>query len=144
MGKWEWRKRNAESHLPSHHCSIRHPLFSIACIQTVEQPCTRKRPPPRRCRAGDAQDVGRFGLGESGEVAELDELGFVGGLLGEGVEGFVEGEQAFVVVGFDGGVRVEQVDALEFAAVFEALFATSVFDKDTAHGLSRCGEEVAT
>jgi hypothetical protein len=88
---------------------------------------------------GDLAEVGGLFGGAAEEVAELDELDFIGIELGEFVEGAVEVEQ-LGAVDVDPGEIVGEGDALASATAHLGLFLASVIDEDHTH--DACGEGV--
>ena len=91
----------------------------------------------------DALDGGRFVEVQPREVDELHQLGFVGILVGESLEGRVE-IQEFVEVfaGHDERRKVVEFDALELAAALEGVFGPGVLHEDPPHRLGGGGEEM--
>ena len=93
---------------------------------------------------GEAQDLGRLGNGQSGEVTELDQAGRVGVFGGQPGESLVEIEQVERVGRHDGS-ELEPFESLPPASATmpPGLLAAGVLDEDPPHGLGGGGEEVA-
>src|SRR5687768_15530886 len=92
-------------------------------------------------RSADAQGFGGLLDRQTGEVAELDELGLFGVFFGELGQGVVEGDQV-VGRGGEGEAGLVEVDAAEAAAAFGSGAAAGLLDEDSAHGLGGGGEEM--
>ena len=111
------------------------------------QPSSRIRPDAIRRASGNVEQLGRFGLSQPGEIAELDQLTRGPIDLFELVERGIEGQQILARVRrFDVQVfefPLMEVHTHQVAAVPQSLLATGTLDEDASHGLSRRREEVA-
>src|SRR5262249_37240780 len=81
----------------------------------------------------DAQGVGNLLKRQLGEVAQFDQLGLAGVLLGQPVQRLAQGEQ-FVCRLFLTGRRRVQVESPTGATVLEAAFAACVVNENSPHG----------
>jgi len=94
------------------------------------------------CSRRDAQALGRLLERQPGEEPHLHQLGLDGVVLGELLQGLVQGQDFLCGAAGQQGVEVGGV-ALPAAAALETALAPRLLDQDAAHGRGGRGEEMA-
>src|SRR5207247_847065 len=109
--------------------------------QLAKQPSPTERPEAVGGAAADAQSFGRFLMGETGKVTQLDESGRVAVVVFQPAQRLVQRDE-IVTTGLGGG-EVGEIDAQPAAAVLVGQLASRLIHEDAAHRLGRGRKEVA-
>src|SRR5882724_4481691 len=117
------------------------PKTSESFLQFLIKPGAGVGPDSLGRAFGNFQQPRRLDIRQTGKETQLDQLGAEWITRRQFLQRLVHRQQ-MAVVAQDRNVESGHVNALQFAAVFDALFAPGVFDEDAPHRLGCCGEEM--
>src|SRR6266581_3618987 len=118
------------------------PKTSESFLQFLIKPGAGVRPGAFGGAFGNSQQPRRLDIRQTGKETQLDQLRAERITRRQFLQRLVHRQQ-MPVVAQDRNVESGHVNALQFAAVFDAPLAPGVFDEDAPHRLGCCGEEMA-
>ena len=116
--------------------------MSLTLFNLAAQPGSGERPQGIGLPSRYAEDLRGLGNRQPGKVAELHELGGLGIMLNQPLEGLVQSKQIFRDRR-DSDFRQRPVLTNTTAAMFDSAAAAGLLDKDSPHGFGRSAKKMA-